>query len=307
MIDSNVIQELNAYKLKEDLSWEGVAKKIGGISGSSLNLLVNNKYPTANTGKIETKIKQFLGREKQKRKLPVIRIPFIETYNSQMVFAAAIDAHSYCSINVVTSDPGQGKTISIKEYVKKNAGTIFIEALPNMSAKVLFQEILAAFNITFYAHMSGMFKEAVSHLKDSGRLIAVDEAESLSHGALEYLRRLHDITKDINHVPTIGVLLLGDKRLTSNLRGYQNKYKRLFSRAGWNIELPPYSEEDTTAIFKSIYPDADEDICDTIYKLARGSGRAVEMIIKNIKRLQLVNNKPVSVKLAQAAAKEIML
>jgi|GEM_PF-3338653 len=306
MIDGQLKQALSAYKLKYGLSWEGLAKKIGGISGSSLNLLINDKYPSAKTDKVELKLKKFIDTEYKKDKLPVVRIPFVTTQNSEIVFGIAADAHAACSINVVVSEPGYGKTMAAKEYSKTNPAAIFMEAQPNMSAKVLFNEILLRLNINVIGHMSGMFKETVQQLRNSGRLLMVDEAESLSYGALEYTRRLYDLTK-VDHVPTMGIVLLGDKRLTSNLRGYQSKYKRLFSRVGWLEELSPYSLEDTTNIFRSVYPNANEEACETLYNLTRGSGRAVEMIIKNVKRLQAINENASLKKLVQSASRGIML
>lgn len=66
-------------------------------------------------------------------------------------------------------------------------------------------------------------------LRDSGRLLMVDEAELLLYRALEVLRRLHDKAG-------IGIVLAGMPRLLINLKGRRGEFAQLLP-AVWRWRL----------------------------------------------------------------------
>ena len=95
-----------------------------------------------------------------------------------------------------------------------------------------------------------MLIDIVNKLKNSGRLIIVDEAENLPYRALELLRRIYDKAK-------VGILLVGLPKLLTNLKGNKGQYKQLYSRVGVLAELLPIPGNDILEITSRVTPDSE--------------------------------------------------
>lgn len=98
--------------------------------------------------------------------------------------------------------------------------------------------------------LNDLFESVSDRLRDSGRLIVVDEAENLPLRALEIVRRLHDETG-------CGLVLSGMPRLVANLRGKHGELVQLYSRVSVALNLgESLPDDELFEIAKAALPDA---------------------------------------------------
>ncbi|NHX33649.1 AAA family ATPase, partial [Escherichia coli] len=89
-------------------------------------------------------------------------------------------------------DAGMGKTMIIRQYAKENLNAVLIEADPGYTARVVLEELCNKLGLSKRGNMHELSESIIQNLRDSGRIILVDEAENLPYRALETLRRIHD-------------------------------------------------------------------------------------------------------------------
>ena len=142
-----------------------------------------------------------------------------------------------------------GKTSSLREYCKQAPDALMIETDPTYTAKVMLQKLAAMLGAEGKGSLNELMDAVVGRLKDSGRIILVDEAENLPLRALECLRRVHDKT-------SCGLVLAGMPRLLVNLRGKNGELKQLYSRMAFKLDLgESVPDEDLAQIVAQAMPD----------------------------------------------------
>jgi len=117
-----------------------------------------------------------------------------------------------------------------------------------------------------------MLNEIILRLKDSGRLIIVNQAEYLSQLSLELLRTIHDEAK-------IGLLLVGMPKLYFNLKGKKSEFRQLFTRIGYKVKLENLKPVDTESIVNTIMPET-KDLWDSFHNESLANTRALIMLLK---------------------------
>ena len=239
-------EELKKIMREKNYSISRVARS-KGISPTTLHLWLNGKY-NGNVEKVTKAIEQFIEDEYLRAKN--IRIPFVNTTIAEDVFEIARTCHIENEIGVCCGDAGLGKTFAVKRYNIEHLDVILIEADFGYTPKVLFSEIHKKLGFNGTGSIHSMLLDIVDKLKDSGRLIIVDEAEYLPYKALELLRRIYDKAN-------VGILLVGMPKLLKNLRGESGQYTQLYSRVGIVKELSPLTKEDSLAILSSVTPDSE--------------------------------------------------
>lgn len=117
-------------------------------------------------------------------------------------------------------------------------------------------------------------------LRDSGRLLMVDEAELLPYRALEVLRRLHDKAG-------IGIVLAGMPRLLINLKGRRGEFAQLYSRVALALNLgDTLSQEDFNQIATELMPEAVEpEISEALYTRSLGNARRLFKLARGVYRI----------------------
>ena len=273
-------EQLKQLMKRKKLSFATVSKALG-IARSRLNMWINGNYP-GNTSKIETAVRAFIEREKLRDTKHTI--DFMLTSVARIVFEVAETCHVEGEIGVCCGMAGLGKTSAVKEYARQNSDVILIEADFGYTARVLFSEIHKKLGFEGTGTTHSMIIEIIDRLKDSGRLIIVDEAEHLPYKSLELLRRLHDKAD-------IGILLTGMPRLIENLRGKRKQYAQLYSRVGMAKKLNNLSIEDTKLIINNVLPDKDH-LAEDFHKLSLGNTRILSKLIMRSITLAEINNEP---------------
>ena len=191
---------LSKYIEDHDTSITKVSGSIP-ISSSTLSQWFNNKYP-GDVDNIDKLISEFLAREEELGAEQYLEVPFVEIRNSEIVFETAKICRKTKEIAVIYGNAGVGKTKAIKEYCKYNRDVVLIEADPKYTEKILFRELCRVLNLPSTGSVWDMFNSVVNELKDTTRLMIIDEAEQLPIKALDLIRRIWDKTN-------IGIILLG--------------------------------------------------------------------------------------------------
>ena len=129
----------------------------------------------------------------------------------------------------VCKTPSTGTIIdSFEEYAKKNPMSVLITADVTSTVKTLLEDILAGLGCKSTAgNRSQAKRQLVKELRDTNRMIIIDEAQHLKLPTLEAVR---GIIYDLCHC---GVLLVGNENVYNKMLGKQKApFAQLFSRVG---------------------------------------------------------------------------
>ncbi|SUA94167.1 phage transposase [Neisseria mucosa] len=188
------------------------------------------------------------------------------------------DAHEAGDTVVIYGQAGLGKTQAVKNYCEKNPAAILIEANPSFTALVLMRKLAAAAKVSTVGSLNDLFESVSDRLRDSGRLIVVDEAENLPLRALEIIRRLHDDTG-------CGLVLSGMPRLVANLRGKHGELVQLYSRVSVALNLgDSMPDEELEEIARAAMPEADDATIAELVKQSNGNTRRMSKLMRGAVR-----------------------
>lgn len=295
-----VRQELIDFQTARNMPDRAISKAIG-YSPTALSQFRNDKY-TGDDLKVAEALRSFLDIQKKQKaesEQPTKLTTFVETSVSKRLFEVATMCHVSQEMGVAYGAPGLGKTSAAKAYVEEYPSTILIESYIGYTSTVLLQEIASRLNIEPHKKMHYNFGQCVERLKDTNRLLIIDEAEYLRYETLELVRRIHDMSN-------IGVLLVGLPRLIENLRGRRGEYAMLSSRIGVSASLQNLRYEDTEQLVKTVIPDAN-GLCKIYHECSNGNARVLNKLISRSLRVASINEVKVNAEVVREASKLLIL
>ena len=267
-------QKLVEFKAKSGMNQTMLARGIG-VSSASISMYLNDTY-AAKGGKYETiepKIEAFLEVQESKAQREELVLGFVSTKTTRRISEVMRDAHEAGDTVVIYGQAGLGKTQAVKNYCEKNPAAILIEANPSFTALVLMRKLAAAAKVSTVGSLNDLFESVSDRLRDSGRLIVVDEAENLPLRALEIIRRLHDDTG-------CGLVLSGMPRLVANLRGKHGELVQLYSRVSVALNLgDSMPDDELEEIARAAMPEADDATIAELVKQSNGNTRRMSKLM----------------------------
>ena len=272
----------------------GVARSLD-LSPTTLHLWLNDKYK-GNVGKINKAVEQYMERELLREEN--VNIPFVETSVAQDIIEIANTCHVESEIGVCCGCAGVGKTYAVKMYALEHSDVILIETDFGYTPKVLFSEIHKTLGFEGTGALHNMVIDIVDKLKNSGRLIIVDEAENLPYRALELLRRIYDKAR-------VGILLVGMPKLLKNLQGDKGQYTQLYSRVGVLAELQPIADNDIVAITSKVTPNS-VSIYPKLSAFCGGNTRVLTKLLVRASRIAKLNNTTIDEDVLNAALSQLL-
>ena len=119
-----------------------------------------------------------------------------------------------CDMGLVIGPAGVGKTRTIQEYKRRNRGSILIVGdITTKSCGSVLYAIAKKLSSTFHGNRnSELLQRIIDQLKNSRRLLIVDESHFLTWEAFEAVRKIHDCAG-------IGVCYVGMPRLYAQMQG----------------------------------------------------------------------------------------
>ncbi|WP_368763607.1 AAA family ATPase, partial [Klebsiella variicola] len=279
--------ELNDLMTRKGYSQTQVARAIGK-STAVINQYLQGKY-AGDVPAIDALARSFINREVEKEKSQKITARFVPTVTSRKGMDVIRYAHLDGDLNVIYGAAGLGKTMILREYAALHRDALLIEADPGYTARVVLEELCGLLGISKRGNMHELSEACIAALRDSGRLLMVDEAENLPYRALETLRRIHDKSG-------IGLVLAGMPRLIINLKGKRGEYQQLYSRVGFALcigdSLP---QSDITDIAVSMLPGAgSQDVSEALFKASHGNARRLFKLVRGVSRHSEISGNAVS-------------
>jgi len=297
-IREKLSQYLNTNAQDVKISNTAVARGVG-LSGAVISQFLQDKYPGDNR-KVAKTIDAWLKRQNERLAHADILTNTIETRAVKKVFQVARLCHIEGEMGVATGDAGIGKTRGIKYYAAQNPDVIMIEIFPGFTTRTLMSKLHKELGYNGTGTIFDMFSDVVDRLRGSGRLIIVDEAESLPYKGLELLRRLYDLSGT-------GILLVGMPELIANLRGNKGEYKQLYSRIAVHAQIPNMKEspEDIQALVASAIPGSN-GLWKAFYSVTH-NGRQLEKLLKRSIQVANHNGTDVTKEVVQNAKQYIII
>lgn len=292
-----------------DVSRAKLARMVGKAQGT-ISSVLNGSYATSPSSVLRSIRSTF------ERGIAMVNggheVKMVQTSIFRTVRAACYRAHVYRGFSVVPANVGTGKTVALREYARQNPSSILIDGLPSMTASVVIAAILERAGAIVdkpNPHTQGTLSQRVDAiiktLKGTDHLLIIDEAETLTAGALEYIRRIRDLAN-------VGVVLAGTERLYSMLRSTQGKFGQISSRVTyWAKPQRNITREDvyalTDAYMVGLGVQLNDDIRETFWHCCDGSARVlVEGLIPGIKDYVLNEGQDLTPEAIHEVAHEIL-
>jgi DNA transposition AAA+ family ATPase len=269
-----------------------------GVSCAQISLYLDGKYP-GDVPNLERKIRGFLARHSDEKAAQRFLMPIIKTTVMKNIFEVLSFCHINRKMGIAYGPAGIGKTCAVKEYVIERPDSFLIEADPAYTERDLFRDLHSRMIGEPSGSVHQMFDACVDRLKDSGRLIIVDEGESLPYKALNMLRRIHDKAG-------IGIALIGMQRLRANLIGDQRNFAQLYSRIQIAKHLQHLEPEDVEEIVAAALPKKSE-LWAIYHNASKGIARNLANLLEQSIRLSETNKTEINAKLIKFAAERLII
>ena len=187
-----------------------------GYSASAVSQFLSGNYQIGG-GEIVTAVSQWLDREDARiSAASADGMPpagWLETTVARRITSQLERSHRKRTFGMITGDAGVGKTITLEHYAKHNRAAVLVRA--DMTADrpaYLLAEIGDVLGIRVPANLFEAQRRVRDALKDTDRLLIIDEAQRLSGRSVEGVRDLIDRCK-------IGVVLVGNDAIQAQVYG----------------------------------------------------------------------------------------
>lgn len=253
------VQLVQDYKQESGKTQTAIANELA-ISDAALSSFLKGTYKTPHT--IIPKVAELL-KVTGKRKVAPKEPAFVETTVAKRVMEAISYCHLQGKIAVVYGDAGVGKTQAVRAYLRENSLAIGITISPSYASITGVNELIADQLGIRERVARRIYAEIISKLKDSGRVLIIDEAQHLTVRALNHLRCMSDESG-------VGIALIGNEEVYTKLRGSgKADFAQLFSRIGMRREVltSTTTKEDIRKVFAEAH--LEEDALEILYRIAR--------------------------------------
>jgi len=214
-----------------------------GVSSAQISTYLKGEYRGDVAG-LEAKLRDFMNNYRVRDEVGELKT--VVTKDMQMVHFTITEAIIGRDLSVVYGEAGCGKTTAVKEFVKSNPTSVFIEAIPGMSITSVLNEICSEIGITSSKNSESMIRAIAKEFSRREAVLIIDEAENLTTKTLEAIRRIWDFSG----VPTV---LVGTHALINNLKGRNGELLQLYSRVSGVWKFRGLGEEDLKALFGDVW------------------------------------------------------
>ncbi len=221
-------ERLREY-LRQSGKSQSAASKAIGVSQTTLNQYMNDKYPGDVDG-LEDQIELWLRRETARAAKADLG-EFQMTSVAKDVTTVLQFCHVEGDMGVIYGYPGIGKTEAVKHYHKLNQDTILFTADPSYSSSAVVKELASLAEVQPKGRKFDIIKKIIERLEGKDTMVMIDEAQFLRLDSFEILRRIHDATH-------CGIVFVGQPILDRQMRGREEEFfAQIVSRIGIRVEL----------------------------------------------------------------------
>ena len=243
--ERDVRAELDVLMRADKRLSQAIVSRESGVSQAILSGWLNGKYAGDNA-RVERDLIRWMDAHRE-RMLSGAQLPeapgYYVTGASTRALAAMAYAQAAGDMTVIYGGAGVGKSKSITHYAE-NYPSVFVAVMTPASESLMpaLKDICAALGLQPGRTTQEMHRAICKRLSDTNGLLVIDEANHLGLQAVDQIRSIHDATG-------IGVALVGNERLYSNMTGGPRApfLDRLFSRIGKRVHLPKNTLTDADA------------------------------------------------------------
>ena len=272
---SDVIVRVKALLEQSIVTQAQIAKEIG-VSGSTVNQLLNGNYKADPTAMVQ-KLANWLTARDQRADAP--RDPgFVMTETAKQIMADMGYALTTQSIVIIHGISGVGKTTALREFQRNNNNVWVITTSPSRATMTeCLYELAMELGMENAPRLRGPLARALRRrLRNTKGLIVVDEADHVDRPTLEELRILAEEVE-------VGLVLVGNSRVYTQLTGgpRSEDFARLFSRIAMKRALTKAKKADVLA-FASAWNITGAAELDLLLRISERPG-ALRLVSKNLK------------------------
>lgn len=257
-IDYALHEEFFSHITMKGYSQNYAAREIG--YSSSFITAYKKKEFIGDIIKFEDRIRQWLADER--RRAEMLSIPMLFLTSVKNIQIAIDAAKNRRNISVITGDAGIGKSWGAKYYAENSAQAVYVEIGPLRSRKSLLRNIAHRLNLEPKGSADMIIEMLIDRLRDSGKVIIIDEADRLDYEKLDMLRRISDMTR-------CGLVLIAVTKFEGELIQKQADYGQLSSRVGLNLRLNEMKEDNIITDTKTIMDAVNIKYDDEAFKTLR--------------------------------------
>jgi DNA transposition AAA+ family ATPase len=221
--------------------------------------------------------------KREARRIAKIDVPVAETAALDSVRKAASMAQDEADIAVIVGYSGAGKTTALRNYAAESRSAILIEVDSSFTKNVLIEEIARALGAETKGSLTAVIGRVVEALRGRDTVIMIDEADYLSDGSLELVRRV------INDKAQTGVVLAGLPRLKYKLENLRNDHQQLTSRVGVMLEVKRLGKSDAVKIIEGVWRGLAKETVEAFVKLSGGSARTLVKLMGRVHQVMGIN------------------
>lgn len=247
-------------------------------SGALVSQYKNKKYQ-GSIPEIEKDIVQLLRRHED-LEFTVRPDVFCNTGPAKLIWEVIQFCDEQQDMGIAVGPAGIGKTETCNEYFRRNRSTVFITAdiATRAVGAVLYMLAKKVGGTKRQKSNSALLHSIIERLKDSRRLVLVDEAHFLTWEAFEVIRKIHDCAK-------VGVAYVGMERLYDQMRGGDTRamlFDQIHSRIAIKRDDLKIKKADVKLIAETLSPGLNKECINFLFSKAQGKGklRTVSKLLK---------------------------
>ncbi|MEY8355231.1 AAA family ATPase [Lachnospiraceae bacterium 54-53] len=268
-------EKLEQYLKREEISQAKAAPMIG-ISSSALSQYRRSSYEKGNIEELEKKLEEFFKikdeQEENSKKAEPYRTT--QTYIPTSISEGAYKLIRYCQLEkgivVIDGDAGIGKTKAAAKFLQDNPSTtVYLKASPSTGTlRSLLKNIARALKLSDSQRTDDLSFSIQDTLRNTDKIIIIDEAQNLKFAALEEISRWTD--EDLmTGKPGVGIVLIGNVEVYNRMLGKQEAmFAQQFNRSRLHgrYRTTDVRREDVTRLFPAL---KERDMADEISYLYR--------------------------------------
>lgn len=283
-----VVKQMKDYIKKHNVKQASIARAIDENEGRFSSFL-GRKYGGDETVIIQKCIDYLSIRNKRKR-LKKFDLKFSKTSHSQRIYGVCNLVQVTRMMAIVYGPAGMGKTLSLTQFAASNSNVYYVSAYHSINIYDMMKRIQMTLKIGEKGLTGDKIQAIIEYLKDTDKILLLDEFQHCSFRTLEAVRAIHDDAK-------IGIILSSSGELMERMTGKKRgDYDQIFSRITYKVELTPEIEkDDVKMILDNSEIPYNGKMLDFLYALARQHGhyRTLRNIIQNACILSLTHQKEI--------------
>ncbi|WP_170000098.1 AAA family ATPase [Campylobacter sp. RM9328] len=289
------IERLEAFLKDEGISANVLSRSLERVSSATLSQFRAGKYKGDNkdvADKINRYIDGYYEKKIKREQSPLneIKNEIVETNDFTMGSYVIDETVDECELGLIYGLPGTGKTTILSEYAKNHPNAVLIKTNRFYKAKTLLDKICAELGIESVGDNATKLDKIVKFLKQSDRILLIDEAENLPIQALDGLRAIWmDSGKPM--------VLCGTELLKDKLVGSGGELKRFYNRICNVHVMKGLSDSESLEIYGT----------NLIYKYCENDFRASSKLYKKAYKAAKFKNKEIDSEIIEDALTMVVI